>query len=78
MPRDSGNVYHGVVTTNGFGSRTSTINVDGRTYTGPFAKTGSTMLSSGDNHRLHCDTQSDGVGTCVDDFGRVYDAILRE
>jgi hypothetical protein len=82
MPRDSDNVYHGIVNANGFVSRTITINVDGRIYAGPFAKTGSTMLASADNHRLRCDTLGVGVGhgagICVDDFGRVYDAVLRE
>ena len=82
MPRDSGNVYHGVVNAKGLGSRTITVNVDGRTYTGRFGKNGATMLSSADNHKFRCDTQGvevgHGGGNCVDDFGRVYDVVLRE
>ena len=82
MPRDSANVYHGAVNANGFGSRTITVMVDGRTYTGLFAKTGPTVLSSADNHKLRCDTQGDevghGEGICVDDCGQVYDTVLRK
>jgi hypothetical protein len=83
MPRDAGNVYHGVIHANGFGADTVTVIVDGRTYTGPFSKTGSkALLLSTDNHELRCDMQDDGmehgVGICVDDCGRVYDALLRK
>jgi len=83
MPRDTDDVYHGVVHTNGCGAGTVTVTVDGRTYTGPLSKTGSTaLLLSTDNHELRCDMQADGmersVGDCVDDSGRIYDALLRE
>ena len=83
MPRDTDNVYHGVVHTNGFGAGTLTVTADGRTYTGPLSKTESTaLLLSADNHELRCDLQADGmersVGDCVDDSGRIYDALLRK
>jgi hypothetical protein len=83
MPRDAGNVYHGVVHANGFGAGTITITVDARTYVGSFSKTGSKwLLLSADNHELRCDMQDDGkehrVGICVEDSGRVYDALLHK
>lgn len=83
MPRDATNVYRGVVHANSFGTGSITITVDARTYVGPFSKTVSKwLLLSTDNHELRCDMQDDGmehgVGICVDDSGRVYDALLRK
>ena len=40
MPRDSGNVYTGIVHADGLGGGTITMTSEGRTYTGPFARTG--------------------------------------
>jgi hypothetical protein len=85
MPRDAGNVYHGVPHASGFGAGivAVTVTVDGRTYMGRISKTGSkTLLLSADDHELRCDMKNDGmqrsVGICVDDSGRVYDALLRK
>ena len=82
MSRDAGYVYHGVEHANRSGSCTITVNVDSRIYTGPLRKSGSTLLLSADNHELRCDMQGygmgNGVGTCVDDSGRLYDAALRK
>lgn len=39
MPRDGGKVYTGIVHADGFGGGTITMTIEGRTYTGPFART---------------------------------------
>ena len=39
MPRDGGQVYTGIVHADGFGAGTITMTIEGRTYTGPFART---------------------------------------
>jgi hypothetical protein len=41
MPRDSGTVYRGVANGNGMGSGTMTVEIDGRTYSGPMFRTAS-------------------------------------
>jgi phosphatidylserine decarboxylase len=80
MPRDASIVCHGVVHVDGIGSVTVTVTVDGRTYVGRFSNH-NTLLLSADNHELRCEMQDDGmengVGICVDDTGRLYDALVR-
>lgn len=111
MPRDSGKVYTGEMQSNGTGSGTLTVTVDGDKCTGPTARVASnqtfgfantyatngkrsanaftTMATSGDvalkailscgsGKGLRCDLTgqgSSGGGICVDDSGKVYDAL---
>ncbi len=39
LPRDGGKVYNGIMEADGFGAGTMTLTIDGRTYTGPCART---------------------------------------